>query len=121
MDKNLKELFTPDHKLLMQFSKIGSIFAWAVLVGYALVSLAQIPLVVRQVLENNQEMIPLSIAWMTLDYPVSLIVRVIYILDYLLFGVVNWFVLKGISLGLKMIVETDLIYRGKSTGKNDEQ
>lgn len=35
-------------------------------------------------------------------------------------GVVYWLVLKGASLGLYMIVETDLNYKERFQGRNDE-
>lgn len=36
-------------------------------------------------------------------------------------GVVYWLVLKGISLGLYMIVETDLNYKESAEGESNEQ
>jgi hypothetical protein len=57
---------------------------------------------------------------MVKEHPVSIITSFLTPLIYLVQAIVYWLVLKGISMGLNMIIETDLNYRGKLQGGNRE-
>ena len=53
--------------------------------------------------------------------PVYAFSLVVDLASILIRGVVYWLVLKGISAGLNMIVETDLNYKDKFEGVTNEQ
>lgn len=58
---------------------------------------------------------------LTKEFFVSSLETIVELVYQIMQGVVYYFLLKGISLGLDMIVETDINYRAKSgTEENDE-
>jgi hypothetical protein len=100
-------IMKPKHKRLLRFSKFATIFAWGHLVIYVID--AVVKTMNSFVYYSN---IPSSID-LFMESPV-IILRVYWnsILT-LLYGGLGWIVLKGIALGLNMVVETDLNYRSK--------
>jgi hypothetical protein len=122
-DNIADEFFTKKHERLTVIAYWANIFAWIVLVINLLwvgasfsqtqmnydiqnssINLGQGPNFIEMILQNPR-------------YLASLAIGLIVIL---LRGVVYWFVLKGVAVGLNMIVETDLNYRAQLQGGNNE-
>jgi hypothetical protein len=107
------EFFTTKHERLEKISQAANVFAWIILVVYVLLALLQffkffIQLGNQFSLGGYQEHL-ISI-FNSLKDPIG----------YFLQAVGYWLVLKGISLGLNMIIETDLNYRENSRGTSLE-
>jgi hypothetical protein len=112
-----EELFTKDHNRLLSIAGWANALAWAALVFYLF--LAVVTIVVDQ--SNYQRLQSLSYTQYGVDYwemaRSNLLTYVIRIgsdiLSRVLAGFVYFVVLKGISLGLYMVIETDMNYRHK--------
>ncbi len=111
-----KNLFDWKHARLWRFSFLADLVA-------SLAIIVTIFLVLGEMYKDNQ--------WAHTQFQSNLIqlfsLHPIYILDVslqmakvLLQGVVFYLVLKGIALGLNMIVETDINYREKTTEELSE-
>jgi hypothetical protein len=114
MTESINEFFTPKHKRLDRISSMANIFSWIVLIFYVLQALLQF-------LQLTQNQGVQSISALFLEYPETAINYILGIFNILLRGVVYWIILKGVSIGLNMILETDLNYREKFQGDNNEQ
>ena len=107
------DFFSSKHKKLLWISTWANILAWIALIVYALIMLSTILdirydlLSLPQVLGSSEQGQP-GVVTEYLAIGVKLITRV---LEACFPGIVYWLVLKGISIGLKMIVETDINYR----------
>jgi len=113
MTENDESFFTPKHKRLERIASTANIFAWLVLIFFALQAFAQyFNLMSMSGYRFNLEMFR--------ENPEGIIVYFLNMLNLLLKGVVYWLTLKGVSLGLSMIVETDLNYREKLQGASHE-
>jgi hypothetical protein len=104
---------TPKHKALKRISVTANVFAWIVLVFLVLQAFSQYLNITSQ--QSFQSIIEIF-----KKYPESAINLFLNIINILLKGVVYWLTLKGVSLGLNMIVETDLNYRERLQGENHE-
>ncbi len=101
--------FTKKHERLTRIASLANILAWLVLIIYSLAAIINF---------NGNRSILLAMglppdAMTSMDY-----VRfVINMLRMIVQGAMLWVVLKGIHLGLMMIVETDLNYREQKLGE----
>lgn len=113
-DNSIDDLFTAKHARLTRMAILTNIVSWIVFISFTAYGAilfvqgwnsyaAQFP----PLLDKHD---PLAVAHLLLSF-----------LTTFLQGVVSGMVLKGISLGLYMIVETDLNYREKTQEGNDEQ
>ena len=114
MTESVNEFFAPKHKRLDRIASMANIFAWLALVFYVLQA-------ILQYLQLTQNQGGQSITKFFLEYPETTINILLGIFNILLRGVVYWFILKGVSAGLNMILETDLNYREKFQGESNEQ
>lgn len=102
-----KDFFTKNHGRLLDVAVAAKNMAWIVLVVY--ITSAGLRIIPYQFDQNTGGW---STLWVLLtDRPIEFFGFVINILATILRGVVYYLVLKGISLGLNMIIETDLNYR----------
>ena len=115
--------FTKKHERLSVIAYWANIFAWIVLVINILwvgASFSQTQM--NYDIQNsgiNLGQGPNFIEMLSQN-PRYLAGLVIGLIGILLRGVVYWFVLKGVAVGLNMIVETDLNYRAQLQGGNNE-
>lgn len=101
------EFFTTKHERLEKISQAANVFAWIILVVYVLLALLQLFEFFLQL--GNQ----FSLGGYQ-ENLISILNSFLIRIGLFLQAVVYWLVLKGISLGLKMIIETDLNYKEKS-------
>jgi hypothetical protein len=107
------DFFSSKHKKLLRISTWANILAWIALIVYALITLMTI-LEIRYALLSlppyqgppNQIFLGVDLGY--LEIVLRLISRV---LSACYPGIVFWLVLKGISVGLEMIAETDINHR----------
>jgi hypothetical protein len=112
MSESLDDFFTRDHKKLIRFASFADVFAWIALAVYVLLAFGQI----TQLIPLTEQLNLPSIVTTIIKIP---IVVILPMLNNLLKAVFYWIVLRGISLGLNMIVETDLNYREQSPEAGD--
>jgi hypothetical protein len=117
--ENSDDFFTTRHKSLLRIAAIANIFTWIVifvnilLAGARIIEIQNSYLIQSRVAGSVGN--PDFLAMIGKDplYATSVAVD---ILSIFLRGVVYGLILKGISLGLNMIVETDMNYKEKSAG-----
>jgi len=97
--------FSPNHNRLLNIATWAKNIAWIVLVIYILSSGTEI---IR--FQNNIELSQNFIGDVA-NKPMDTFRLVVNMTVIVLKGVVYYLILKGISLGLNMIVETDINYR----------
>ena len=107
--KSSDVFFTAGHEKLLRIASFANFFAWVTLIFQSLyfalsVFNATQNLAMENVFRDPVDTTLLSYTALILNSLANLFLR----------GVFYWLVLKGISVGLKMIVETDLNYRGKA-------
>ena len=113
-DINIDDFYTNRHKKLITLATWANVFSWIVLVVSVIIIFGKIMeriTVTGNIIINNNHT---SFLETMIHYPgifISYIVEWIYTAVN---GLVYFFVLRGISLGLTMIVETDLNYREKT-------
>lgn len=103
-----EEFFSPNHKQLLNIATWAKYLAWVVLVVYILWAVGTY--VQQQNMHKYYEQ------FMGIQHPSYKLSMYVESLGVLLKGVVYFLVLKGISLGLNMIVETDINYREQARG-----
>lgn len=102
-----KDFFTKNHGRLLDIAVAAKNVAWVVLVVYILS--AGLRIIQYQYDQSTGGLLAL---WMLLtNSPIEFLRFIINILATVLRGVVYYLVLKGIYLGLNMIIETDINYR----------
>jgi hypothetical protein len=111
-----EEFFSPKHKQLLDIATWAKYIAWVVLIAY-IIRTSLVPLLSQASYKQMQS----SMGTFQSSFDFWDVVRedpLYYLIDIgsdmvitLLRGVVFYVVLKGISLGLNMIVETDINYR----------
>lgn len=113
MSLPIKESLPPKHTKLRRLAIVANVLAWIVLVlntiQATLAGLAQFSSLSQVPAYSSQDTV-LTV----LDLPITVASR-------LLIGFALWLVLRGVSLGLNMLIETDLNYRGRSQGEGGEQ
>jgi hypothetical protein len=117
-----EDFFTAKHERLTRIASWANLFAWIVFIVHILwVGASFIQTQSNYELQMNMNLGQGSDFMEMLGqnplYTMSLIVNLIGIF---LRGVVYGLTLKGISLGLNMIIETDLNYKENSQGGNRE-
>ena len=121
-DSTGEEFFTKKHARLTNIASVANAFAWIALVsqilymGARFVQLQNTYMLQTRMTGFGQPDFMQMLSQNHL-YTFSLIVDLGIIL---LRGVIYWLTLKGISLGLYMIVETNLNYKDKLEGVNNE-
>jgi hypothetical protein len=106
------DLFTKKHHNLLTIASWANIFAWVVLVIFFLLTITdffntrnQFNAQVNPSGGNDEFFYTLRTDWIYVIY------LVLSLLKTLFQGIIFWIVLKGTSMGLNMIVETDINYR----------
>jgi len=103
-----EEFFSPSHDRLLSIAVWAKYLAWVVLVVYLLNAVLQ--MFQYKVFTDAIELQPNF--WQFVRFsPFETFKLAMNMLTTALRGVVSFLVLKGISLGLNMIVETDINYR----------
>jgi hypothetical protein len=103
-----EEFFSPNHKRLLDIATWAKYLAWVVLIVYILSAIGTY-IQEKNISAYYQQFIGVQ-------HPSYLISIYLECLGVFLRGVVYFLVLKGISLGLNMIVETDINYRERDRG-----
>ena len=102
-----EEFFSPSHKRLLSIATWAKYLAWIVLISYILWAISTY--IQGQNAFSYQQ-------FMGIPHSSSMLSLYIESFGVLLKGVVYFLVLKGISLGLNMIIETDINYREQKAG-----
>ena len=113
--------FTKKHIRLHNIASVANIFSWIALVGFTL----SVALNFMSSMNFYAFQYSISPPYSLGDYsemlmrdPLRTANLVINLLRTFIQGVIYWLVLKGISLGLKMIVEIDLNYKDRAGAIN---
>jgi hypothetical protein len=109
VDNTTDNFFTAKHARLTRIASVANVFAWIILA-------VQILLVYFRFFQFQQSsLMAISDFMDVLNHNLLYTIRlVVDLVSVFLQGIVSWLVLKGISVGLNMIVETDLNYKEKS-------
>lgn len=110
-----EEFFSPKHKQLLSIALWAKYLAWIALVAFIFVAITNyfgtINIFNAQFISTGQSIKDfIGLFKMFPDEAIKLLFKSISILVQ---GIVYFLALKGISLGLNMIVETDINYREK--------
>jgi hypothetical protein len=107
-----KDFFSENHKRLLSIATWGKYLAWAVLVLYILSAGGQI-IQLTLLRDNGNFTGQASQSFLTMlrENPFNVFKSIINIATAFLRGFIYYVLLKGASLGLNMIVETDINYR----------
>ncbi|MBI4760127.1 MAG: hypothetical protein ACOYYF_16195 [Chloroflexota bacterium] len=121
-DNTGEDFITNKHGRLMNIASAANIFAWIALVSQVLYVGARF--IQFQSLYMTQTM-PTRFGQpnfmeMLSQNPVYTFSLIVDLASILIRGIIYWLVLKGVSLGLYMIVETDLNYKDKLEGVTNE-
>ena len=116
------DFFSPNHKQLLSIAIWAKYLAWAMLTVYTLSAGTQIIQII--LLRDNGNFIgqtSQSFLTMLRDNPFNAFKMLITIAATLLKGFIYYLMLKGTSLGLNMIVETDINYRERTERQNEQR
>lgn len=103
MADDLRDSLVSKHKMLLGIASACRIFAWIALIVYTLLAIDRCILALQ---------LELPFSFITLSTLLATVVDYLLIAsNTLLRGVIYWLLLKGISLGLKMLVEIAGNYR----------
>lgn len=111
--KESQEFFSPNHKRLLNIATLSRSLTWVVLVVFVLTAVAQL-LQYQNYASLNFQM---NIWEYLIDQPGRAFNLLVNMANTVLKGIVYFLVLKGVSLGLNMIVETDINYREQGVAK----
>lgn len=103
-----EEFFEPNHKRLLSIATWAKYLAWVVLIGYILWAIG------TYIQEQNIALYYEQ--FQGIQHPYYKLNIIIESFGVFLKGVVYFLVLKSVSLGLNMIVETDIDYREQKGG-----
>lgn len=114
--------FSENHKRLLNVATWAKYLAWVVFVSHALWSISVYfqKQAAYMYYGNLQGQYYGSFFQLLKDWPSFAFSIFAEIIGIFLKGVVYFLVLKGISLGLNMIVETDINYREKRNAQNEQ-
>jgi len=108
------EFFSADHKRLLSIATWAKYLAWIAFVIYILWAGLQM-FQYQNILSNNSQF--RFDLWSFLrSNPLEAFKLGVNMMSIVLRGIIYYLVLKGISLGLNMIVETDINYREQKRG-----
>ena len=121
--KEQEEFFSQKHKQLLNIATWAKYLSWIALALYVVDAIFVI--YQKQVGYHQQQvMLDLMLASTGVDYKANTLYHLVDIglgiVSNLLKGFISYIVLMGISLGLNMIVETDINYREKEYQGGDE-
>jgi len=102
-----------NHNRLLKIASFANISAWVLLIFYALQ-------VFLEISTFAQQQSYLTFGLMSPNDATSFLTFFLRIINALFLAVVYWVVLRGISLGLKMIVEIALNFREKMENDDNE-
>jgi len=113
-----EDFFSKNHGRLFDFAIWSKNIGWIVLVVYVFSALIQtIQIILLKDGESSTGQISQSFLTMLAGDPFHAFRLLVNIAVVLLKGIVYYLVLKGVSLGLNMIVETDINYREQKDAK----
>jgi len=120
-DSTVDDFFTKKHTRLANIASVANIIAWIALAVQVLYVGARF-FQVQSSYEMQASFIGQSPDFMEMlsQKPIYTASLIVDLAGIFVRGIVFWLVLKGISLGLFMIVETDLNYREKLEEENNE-
>ena len=109
--------FADNHNRLLDIAMWARFLAWTILVIYVLL----VGMRIINLLQATDEGYLLgqssqSLSTILKENPFSVIRIAVNMIDTMLQGFIYFIVLKGISLGLNMIIETDVNHREKKSG-----
>ena len=114
MQTAIDDYLSPRHRTLKLIATAADILAYVTLVFYVFWAVAGVygalraPRVINPLDDMGQQLVRQTVNW------------VLTALNALLRGVIFWVLLTGLSLGLRMVVETDVNYRlGSEEVEND--
>ncbi len=120
MDKQ-KDFFSKNHSRLLDFAIWSKNIAWVVLVIYILNAMGVYAQEnYRQMYTGSAQTMYGSFAELLTGNPLYTFSLFTEITSVFIKGIVYFLVLKGISLGLNMIIETDLNYREQEKDEEAE-
>ena len=108
----MDDFFTRKHKTLDRIAKAANIIAWIVLIFHFLAASGRLVEVSRWIAPSVYVVIKSN--------PWQFIYNVMAILREILLGAVYWLVLRGVALGLNMLIETDLNIRQRAEAVDHE-
>lgn len=121
-DSTGEGFITKKHGRLMNIASVANIFAWIALVSQVLYVGARFIQ-----LQNSYMIQTMSTGFgqpnfmeMLSQNPVYTFSLIVDLVSIFIRGAIYWLVLKGISIGLYMVVETDLNYKDKFEGVTNE-
>lgn len=114
------DFFARKHERLSWFARLASFFAWSMLV----ISIIQVPTrVMRELyiieMDNFGHVLSEGFYETLVRYPMQTASLGVEVASILLRGAVFWVGLKGISLGLNMLIEIDLSHAERNQGVGD--
>jgi hypothetical protein len=118
-----EDFFSPNHHRLLNIAYWANILAWIAFISAFILPLARFlemqSLYDAQRFNTDQQSSFMEYFRSHLAFALSLIVDTFY---KFVFGFIYFTVLKGVSYGLNMLVETDINYREQKleTGTNEE-
>jgi len=113
--------FSPNHNRLLNIATWAKYLAWVVLGAYILlVGLQIIQLLLAKDDVNILGPASQSLATMLRENPLDVLRRAVGMSVNLLVGLFYYLILKGVSLGLNMIVETNINYREQGEVHNEQ-
>lgn len=116
-----EDFFSQHHVRLLNFASWARSLAWIALIVYVIfVGIQIIRLVVANDNGNIQGPGSQSILTMLVENPLILVEQLVSMAMTLIRGIIYFMILKGVSLGLQMIVETDINYRENGGHANGE-
>ena len=122
MMKEQESFFEPNHERLLGIATWAKYLAWPVLLVYVLLTVVKVN--EFHYLENNRAMFlnqpSRDLIEILIASPLQAFELGVNMASTLLSGVVYYLILKGIFLGLNMIVETDINYREREDGQNEQ-
>ena len=114
MPRRIDEFLTSHHRSLMRVATVANVFAWITLVFYLFQALSALLWAYYQ---PHTQLYAGSVQ----EEPVVRFLNLsISVAGRLLSGAICWSMLRGIALGLNMIVETDRNYRRQAQGESHE-
>ena len=105
--------FNPKYKIMSRIAIIANIISWVALIFFAIAALLALPSLYNQAIEQaivNRQIPPSSYLEMFKSFNTSVLV-VEQIGSRILQGVTTHLMLQAVSLGLYMLIETDLNYK----------
>jgi len=114
-----EEFFSPKHNQLLTLAVWAKYLAWAALIYFIVWAAANLSANYYGILSNYRNMSEPVYSFTDLVrlHPGQVSKIIFEAVSILVKGAIYFVVLKGISLGLNMIVETDINYRGKLNGE----